>query len=53
MDMYTGILTGYARLLQLEIKSGDDDLIPTAEAQTPPHHSPPNDAIVDDSLLMS
>ena len=45
--VYTGILTGYARLLQLEIKSGDDDLI--AQLGGPNAHlitRPPNDAIV-------
>ena len=45
--VYSGILTGYARLLLLEIKSGDDDLI--AQLGGPNPHvitRPPNDAIV-------
>ena len=45
--VYTGILTVYARLIQLEIKSGDDDLI--AQLGGPNPHlitRPPNDAIV-------
>jgi len=45
--IYSGVLTGYARVIQLEIKSGDDDLV--AQLGGPSAHvitRPPNDAIV-------